>query len=53
VARCLRAIARNHPHAFRLLISWTTLDERMLRAMARGLAMLDGQIHTEKCPGGA
>lgn len=41
VARCLRAIACGHPHAFTLIMSGTTLDERMLRTAARGLEMLD------------
>jgi TetR/AcrR family tetracycline transcriptional repressor len=41
IARCLRCIAHNHPHAFPLILAGTTLDERMLRTAARGLAMLD------------
>jgi AcrR family transcriptional regulator len=41
VARCLRGIAHSHPNAFPLILSRTTLDERMLRTAARGLAMLD------------
>lgn len=41
IARCLRAIARGHPRAFSLIITGSTLDERMLRTAARGLAMLD------------
>jgi AcrR family transcriptional regulator len=41
VARCMRALAHSHPNAFPLIISGTTLDERMLHAMSRGLTMLD------------
>jgi len=41
IARCLRAIAHAHPNAFALFFSGSTLDERMLRTLSRGLAMLD------------
>jgi AcrR family transcriptional regulator len=41
IARCLRGIAHAHPDAFPLILSGTTLDERMLGTLARGLAMLD------------
>jgi AcrR family transcriptional regulator len=41
IARCLRGIAHSHPNAFPLILSGSTLDDRMLRTLARGLAMLD------------
>jgi AcrR family transcriptional regulator len=41
IARSLRGIAHRHPNAFPLILSGTTLDERMLGTIARGLAMLD------------
>jgi AcrR family transcriptional regulator len=41
IARCLRCIARNHPHAFPLITSGSTLAEPMLRTLATGLATLD------------
>jgi AcrR family transcriptional regulator len=41
IARRLRGIAHSHPNAFPLILSGSTLDDRMLRTLARGLAMLD------------
>lgn len=41
IARCLRGLARKHPHAFPLITSGDTLAEPMLRTLATGLAMLD------------
>lgn len=40
LARCLRAIAIHHPHAFPLLMSASAFAAPMLRALGRGLAVL-------------
>ncbi|MGH2962666.1 MAG: TetR/AcrR family transcriptional regulator [Solirubrobacterales bacterium] len=40
LARCLRALAIDHPHAFPLLMSASAFAEPMLRALGRGLAVL-------------
>jgi AcrR family transcriptional regulator len=40
LARSLRALAIDHPHAFSLLMSASAFAEPMLRALGRGLAVL-------------